>query len=100
MLTALWGRSNMLKYSAQVRVPWLRTLLLMVVLTASASLPAFGADANLDGAIDVRDVQRIALIVLGTQPAHWPGHGDVNGDALVDATDLQATVNTILQLPA
>ncbi len=88
----------MLKTSMQVRVPWLWSLLFVAILLQS--LPAMGADANLDGVVDVRDVQRIALIVLATTSAEWPGHGDVNNDSQVDATDVQATVNIILQQPA
>ncbi len=76
------------------------TLLVLSVLLFAVGLPAIGMDARMDGRIDVRDVQRIALISASIQSPQFVGHGDANGDGNVNSVDVQATVNEILGLPS
>ena len=55
------------------------------------------ADLNLDGGVDVLDVQLCVNVFLGTETD--PGivsRADVNGDSAVDVLDVQLVVNQFL----
>lgn len=54
------------------------------------------ADPNMDGLIDVVDVQTVVNFILSITPRVYPNHGDANGDLLVDVVDVQTVVNRIL----
>jgi glucose/arabinose dehydrogenase len=51
-------------------------------------------DLTFDGAVNVVDVQRLVLVVLGAAPG--AGTEDLNGDTLVNVADVQRLVNTAL----
>jgi glucose/arabinose dehydrogenase len=60
-----------------------------VAFTASSP-----CDLSFDGAVDVVDVQRLVLVILGTLPS--AGSEDLNGDSLINVVDVQRLVNTAL----
>jgi murein DD-endopeptidase MepM/ murein hydrolase activator NlpD len=65
--------------------------------TTTPTLVAASADINLDGRVDVLDVQLAVNVFLGTEAD--PGivaRADVNGDGSVDVIDVQAIVNVFL----
>ena len=65
--------------------------------TATATGTPGPADLNLDGAVDVLDVQLCVNVFLGTETD--PGivsRSDVNGDSFVDVLDVQLVVNLFL----
>lgn len=51
-------------------------------------------DLSFDGSVDVVDVQRLVLVILGSLPS--AGTEDVNGDSSVNVADVQRLVNTVL----
>jgi hypothetical protein len=59
--------------------------------------PSGPADINLDGQVDVLDVQLCVNIILGTEldPA-MIARADLNADGAVDVLDLQLIVNEYL----
>ncbi len=80
-------------------VPASSLLLSLIGLLLASQLSAYGADANRDGRVDVRDVQRVVNLVLSvSQPSH-AYHGDANNNGTTDASDVQMIVNMILQQP-
>lgn len=59
--------------------------------------PALSGDVNLDGTVDVTDVNIVVNIILGKdQAAYYDGRADVSGDDAVDVTDVNQVVNIIL----
>ena len=65
--------------------------------TATATSAPGPADLNLDGKVDVLDVQLCVNVFLGTETD--PGivsRSDVNGDSFVDVLDVQLVVNLFL----
>ncbi len=66
-------------------------------LTPTATSTSMPADLNLDGGVDVLDVQLCVNVFLGTETD--PGivsRSDVNGDSAVDVLDVQLVVNEFL----
>jgi glucose/arabinose dehydrogenase len=59
-----------------------------------AFTPANRCDLNFDSAVNVLDVQQLALVVLGLAPA--AGTENLNGDGAVNIVDLQLLVNVAL----
>ena len=54
-------------------------------------------DLNLDGGVDVLDVQLSVNVFLGTEKDPGiVGRSDVNGDGAVDVLDVQLVVNRFL----
>ncbi len=51
-------------------------------------------DLTLDGVVNVVDVQRLILVVLGAAPG--TGAEDLNGDSLVNVADVQRLINVAL----
>jgi len=51
-------------------------------------------DVNMDGAVNVADVQTVVDQILGI----FPATADINGDGQVNVVDLQIIVNAILGL--
>jgi glucose/arabinose dehydrogenase len=60
-------------------------------VTFTASSPC---DLTFDGSVDVVDVQRLVLVVLGAAPS--AGTEDLNGDSAINVVDVQRLVNTAL----
>ena len=61
---------------------------------SSAIVPG---DVNIDGKVDVSDVNIIINIMLGkTQPTNVIGNADLNGDNSIDVSDLNAVINIML----
>ncbi len=70
---------------------------LAVSIRRTGPLDSLVGDLNLDGVVDVLDVQLCVNVVLGTETD--PGivsRSDVNGDNTVDVLDVQIIVNTVL----
>lgn len=66
------------------------------VTTADAPL-AHPGDVNLDGLVDVDDINCIIGVLLGEFPAtKFEGRADVNGDGLVDVDDINAIIDVIM----
>ncbi len=58
---------------------------------------ALRGDVNLDGKVDVTDVNIVVNIILGKdQAANYDGRADVNGSGVVDVSDVNIIVNIIL----
>ena len=57
------------------------------------AFPSLG-DINLDGAVDVTDVNAVINMILGKETLD--SIADVNGDGAVDVTDVNAIINIIL----
>lgn len=67
------------------------------ITTPTVSLAASSrCDINVDGIVDVVDVQFAVNLILGQIIAEFPGEGDANGDGLVDVVDVQTIVNKVL----
>jgi glucose/arabinose dehydrogenase len=60
-------------------------------ISFTASSPC---DLTFDGSVNVVDIQRLVLVVLGV--ASGAGSEDLNGDTLVNVADVQRLVNTAL----
>jgi len=60
-----------------------------VAFTASSP-----CDLSFDGSVDVVDVQRLVLVILGSLPS--AGTEDLNGDSSINVADVQRLVNTAL----
>ncbi|MBO5540340.1 MAG: leucine-rich repeat protein [Muribaculaceae bacterium] len=71
-----------------------------LVITRQGGTPLVG-DVNLDGHVDVEDVNILVNIMLGTdQAANYDGRADVSGnDGKVDVADVNAIVNIMLGTP-
>lgn len=54
------------------------------------------ADVNMDGDIDIADVNTIINIILMANDAEASANGDVNGDGVVDIADVNKIINVIL----
>jgi len=55
-------------------------------------------DVNLDGVIDITDVNIIINIVLGRDSAeNYDGRADVNGDGEIDVSDINILINKIIE---
>lgn len=67
-------------------------------LSAScAVVVALRGDVNLDGTVDVTDVNIVVNIILGKdQAAYYDGRADLDGNNDVDVSDINALVNIIL----
>jgi glucose/arabinose dehydrogenase len=59
--------------------------------------PNSPCDLTFDGSVNVVDVQRLVLVVLGI--ALSAGSEDFNGDSLINVVDVQRLVNTVLGSP-
>jgi hypothetical protein len=64
-------------------------------VTATLGTPAVGCDINGDSSVNVVDLQALANIIFGTDPA---GSHDLNRDGKLDVLDLQILINVILGL--
>ena len=54
-------------------------------------------DINLDGQVDVSDINLLINIMLGKPVSIWPeSKPDINDDGMVDVSDINATINTML----
>ena len=54
-------------------------------------------DVNLDGKVDVTDINIVVNIILGKDHAeNYDGRANLNGDAKVDVSDVNVLVNMIL----
>ena len=71
-----------------------------LVITRQGGTPLVG-DVNLDGHVDVEDVNILVNIMLGTdQAANYDGRADVSGNGgKVDVADVNAIVNIMLGTP-
>lgn len=59
--------------------------------------PTLRGDVNLDGKVDVTDVNIVVNIILGKDQAdNYDGRANLNDDAKVDVTDVNILVNMIL----
>jgi hypothetical protein len=56
--------------------------------------PSSPCDLTFDGSVNVVDVQRLVLVVLGV--ASSAGTEDFNGDSTINVADVQRLVNTVL----
>jgi hypothetical protein len=65
-------------------------------VSATIGTPAVGCDINGDNSVNVVDLQALANVVLGIDPA--AGSDDLSGDGKVDVVDLQILINVILGL--
>ncbi|MBQ0114460.1 MAG: chitobiase/beta-hexosaminidase C-terminal domain-containing protein [Bacteroidales bacterium] len=57
---------------------------------------AIKGDVNLDGKIDVTDLNIIINIMLGSDKKDYDGRADLNGDGKVDVVDMNQEINLIL----
>ena len=53
-------------------------------------------DLNLDGAVNIMDLQALINAILGIKPLPEGASGDMNSDGVVNVLDLQALVSVIL----
>ncbi|MGA2260075.1 MAG: dockerin type I domain-containing protein [Acidobacteriota bacterium] len=53
-------------------------------------------DLNLDGAVNIMDLQALINAILGINPLPEGTSGDINGDGAVNVLDVQALVSVIL----
>ena len=60
--------------------------------------PSSYKDVNLDGVIDVVDVQLTVNLILAISSASYMRQGDTNNDNSVDVVDVQTIVNCILAI--
>ena len=66
-------------------------------MTLYAKWEAVRGDINVDGKVDVSDVNIIINIMLGkAQASSYPGNPDLNNDNKVDVTDVNAVINIML----
>jgi hypothetical protein len=65
-------------------------------VSATVGTPAVGCDISGDGSVNVLDLQALANVILGINPA--AGSHDLNLDGRVDVVDLQILINVILGL--
>ena len=66
-------------------------------MTLYAKWEAVRGDINVDGKVDVSDVNIIINIMLGkTQASSYPGNPDLNNDNKVDVSDVNAVINIML----
>ena len=55
------------------------------------------SDVNLDGKVDVQDVNILVNILLGTdQASNYDGRADVDGNGKVDVADINTVINIML----
>lgn len=78
-----------------------RGVWLLVLSIAALSGGGLGAaiDQNLDGKVDVIDVQATINAIISPLPPPFPGYCDPNRDNVVDIADVQLLVNVILGIP-
>lgn len=58
---------------------------------------AIPGDVNLDGMIDVADINCLVNVILGNEPESlYEGRADVNGDGIVDVSDINALISVIM----
>ena len=65
-------------------------------VSATLGTPAVGCDINGDNSVNVVDLQALANVILGINPAS--GSDDLSRDGKVDVVDLQILINVILGL--
>lgn len=65
-------------------------------VSTTIGTPAVGCDINGDVSVNVLDLQALANVILGLNPA--TGGHDLNRDGKVDVVDLQFLINVILGL--
>ncbi|MGA2264166.1 MAG: dockerin type I domain-containing protein [Acidobacteriota bacterium] len=53
-------------------------------------------DLNLDGAVNIMDLQALINAILGIKPLSVGASGDMNSDGVINVLDLQALVSVIL----
>ena len=65
----------------------------------AAFAPAITGDVDVDGKVDVTDVNAVINIILKTKAqTDYPGQADVDGDGKVDVADVNAIINLILKV--
>ena len=58
---------------------------------------AIPGDVNLDGVLDVADVNCVINVLLGNEPeSTYDGRADVNGDGIVDISDVNAIIRLVM----
>jgi hypothetical protein len=63
----------------------------------STTVPALSrCDLNLDGAVNIMDLQALINAILGIKPLPVGASGDMNSDGVINVLDLQALVSVIL----
>lgn len=68
-------------------------------LRGKASQKALKGDVNLDGLVDVADVNCVINVILSLDPADkYQGRADVNGSGIIDIDDLNTILNIVLGL--
>lgn len=66
-------------------------------VAAHFAIYALRGDINLDGRVDVSDLNLLVNVVLGTEPPDtYEGRADLNSDGTVDVGDLNLMVNLLL----
>ena len=77
--------------------PWNFNNVVSGDMTLYAKWEAVRGDINVDGKVDVSDVNIIINIMLGkAQASQYPGNPDLNNDNKVDVTDVNAVINIML----
>jgi hypothetical protein len=68
-----------------------------LVPSATPGGSAANGDVNLDGTVNVLDVQLVVNVILGVETdSQILARSDVSGDGRVDVLDVQTVVNLIL----
>lgn len=79
-------------YADGVESPWSNRI--FFTTTSSVALPG---DVNLDGCVDIADINIIINIILGADQAEkYDGRADIDNDGVIDIADLNAEINIIL----